>query len=152
MSRPDREDPGAWLEEPPRWAGRVDLDRLIRSAPHGVAAALVDLSRTETLAARSFERSLEADLDLLAEGAAELFRDTTVTALESLSPEPRADLQSRREAIQKVVVQSRRLLYVFLRVPSRPNLVLATLCRADANLGMVLMVARETLQEIEDGA
>lgn len=142
-------DSGSWLEETPVGEVRVDLDRLIRTVPHGVAAAVIDLQSGTTLAARSFERKLERDFDLLAAGATDLFHDGSFTAIESMDLGFEEDRGGRREAIQKVIVQSHHLLYLFLRAPSRPSLVLGILCRNEANLGMVLMVARDALRELE---
>lgn len=147
--KPGGTDPGAWLQERQVGAVRVDLDRLIRTVPHGVAAAVIDLASGATLASRTFERKLERDFDLLSAGAADLFHDASFTAIESMDLGFEEAPGGRREAIQKVLIQTHNLLYVFLRSPSRTNLALVTLCRADANLGMVLMVARETLQELE---
>lgn len=145
-------DPASWLEEAPRGGVRVDLDRLLRTVPHGVAAAVIDLASGSALAARTFEPRLERDIDLIAAGTADLFRDCSFTAVESLDLgfEPAAG--GSREVVQRALVQSHHLLYVFLRCPNRVNLVLATICRADANLGMVLMAAREALKELEEGA
>ncbi len=151
-SRPpgaDREDPATWVADRPRWTEKIDLDRLIRTAPHGVAAAVVDLASGTTIAARSFERALERDLDLLAESAEELFHRADLSALETSLPGLTPDSGGRREAVQKVIAQSRHLLYLFLRSQVRPNLILVTLCRADANLGMAMMVAREALEGLE---
>lgn len=142
-------DAGAWLQERQVGEVKVDLDRLIRTVPHGIAAAVIDLSSGTTLMSRTFERKLERDLDLLAAGAADLFHDASFTAIENMDLGFEEAPGGRREAIQKVLIQSHHLLYVFLRSPRRTNLVLVTLCRADANLGMVLMVAREALQELE---
>lgn len=146
---PGGADPASWLEDRPRGKVQVDLDRLIRTVPHGVAAAVIDLASGTTLASRTFERRLERDFDLLAAGAADLFHDASFTAVESMDLGLEEAPGGRREAIQKVLIQSHHLFYVFLRCPSRTHLVLATLCRADANLGMVLMVAREALKELE---
>ena len=144
------EDPLASRAERSRATSRIDLDRLVRAVPHGVAAAVIDLAARTTVAARTFEPNLERDIDLLAEAAAEFFHGTSLTTLESMDLDLEQDSWNHREAVQKVIVQSRHLLYVFLRAQARPNLVLATLCRADANLGLVMMVARETLRELED--
>ena len=46
---PDRPDAMTWLDEPPRWDGAIDLDRLIRAGPSGIAAAVVDLKSGATL-------------------------------------------------------------------------------------------------------
>lgn len=146
---PNRQDPLAWLDERPRWNGSIDLDRLLRAVPHGVAAAVVDLKSGATLAARAFERGFERDIDLLAVGAIEYFHGASLTTLESLDLGFDEAPGAHREAVQKVIVQSRNLLYIFLRAQTRPDLILATVCRANANLGIVLMIARDALQEIE---
>lgn len=146
---PDPPDALTWLDERPRWDGAIDLDRLLRTVPHGVAAAVVDLRTGSTLAARAFERGFERDIDLLAAGAIEYFHSASLTTVESLDLGFDEAPGAHREAVQKVIVQSRHLLYIFLRAQARPDLILATVCRADANLGIVLMIAREALQEME---
>lgn len=150
--RSEAEDPSTWRAERSRATSRVDLDRLVRATPHGVAAAVIDLAARTTVAVRAFDPNLERDIDLLAEAAVEFFNGTSLTTLESMDLELEQDSWNHREAVQKVIVQSRHLLYVFLRAQTRPNLVLATLCRADTNLGLVMMVARETLRELEESA
>jgi hypothetical protein len=148
---PDRPDPMSWLDERPRWDGSIDLDRLIRAVPHGIAAAVVDLKSRSTLAARAFAPGLERGIELLAVGAAEYFHSASLTTVEGLDLGFDQAPGAHREAVQKVIIQSRNLLYIFLRAQARPHLILATVCRADANLGLVLMLAREALQELEGG-
>lgn len=145
----DRSDSLTWLDEGPPWEPSIDLDRLLRTVPHGIAAAVVDLKSGSTLAARAFERGFERDIDLLAVGAIEYFHGTSLTTVESLDLGFDDAPGAHREAVQKVIVQSRHLLYIFLRAQARPDLILATVCRASANLGIVLMVARDALLEIE---
>lgn len=147
-----REDEGGWLEAPAQPGARVDLDldRLLRTAPRALAAALIDVSTGAALRFRSFDERINRDIDLFAEGSSELFRDLSLIAIESMDLGLLEGAGERREAIQKVIVQTHSLLYLLMRAPGRPRLVLATVCWSDANLGMVQLAAREALKELGD--
>lgn len=145
-----REEEARWLEAPAQPGARVelDLDRLLRTAPRALAAALIDVSTGAALGFRSFDNRIDRDIDLFAEGSSELFRDLSLIAIESMDLGLLEGAGERREAIQKVIVQTHSLLYVLIRAPGRPKLVLATVCWSDANLGMVQLAAREALKEL----
>lgn len=136
----------------PEGVGRLrqaDLERLVRGLPSGVAAGVVELSSGTPVAFSTLDQHSKREFDLLAAATSGLFHDTTVTAIERMDREHLASPAERREALQQVIVQSRHMLYLFLRCRRDPDLVLVSLCRADANLGLALMVAREALQRLE---
>jgi hypothetical protein len=130
-------------------AGDLDLDRLLRALPSGVAVGLFELSTGTPLQVGTLDRHTQEDFDLLAATTYELFQEGTVTAIERMDLEHRQGGEERRQALQQIIVQSKNLLYVFLRGKSRPDLVLAALCRADANLGLALLAVRDALRELE---
>jgi len=148
-----RAEPLAEPPDPPRptpeQLRRVNLDRLLRSVPAGVAAAVLELSSGTPLATGSLDNHKREAFDLLAAATTELFHDATVTSIETMDVEHRDSARDRLEALQQIIVQSKHLLYVFLRSQRQPNLVLATLCRADANLGLVLLATRDALRDLE---
>ncbi|MCL4838152.1 MAG: hypothetical protein KJ058_09330 [Thermoanaerobaculia bacterium] len=136
----------------PEAVGRLrqaDLERLVRGLPSGVAAGVVELSSGMPVAFSTLDQHSKREFDLLAAATTGLFHDTTVTTIERMDREHLASPEERREALQQVIVQSRHMLYLFLRCRREPDLVLVSLCRADANLGLALMVSREALQRLE---
>jgi hypothetical protein len=88
-------------------------------------------------------------LDLVAAATGDLFQGSNVTAIEKMFKKARGVKDDGHHFFQEIVVMSDNLIHVFQRCKRNEDLVLVTVCRLSANLGMVLTKARMALPEVE---
>jgi predicted regulator of Ras-like GTPase activity (Roadblock/LC7/MglB family) len=115
---------------------------LISEVPKAVAAGVVDMNSGMLLAMKTVDSHPQAVLDILAPATRELFEGELISTIEDLFKRARG-VQTTERYFQEVIVTSTNLLHFFGRVKSNPATVAVVVTRADANLGMVVMKARQ---------
>lgn len=125
------------------------LAQVVSQVPECVAAGYVDMSTGMLLGAKTVDSHPQEVLDLVAAGTADLFQGPNVTAIEKLFRKSRGVSEDGAHYFREIVVFSDNLLHVFLRGKKSQSHALVTVCRASANIGMVLTKARGLLVTVE---
>lgn len=116
----------------------------IANVPKAVAAGIVDMGTGMLLAVKTTESHPQAVLDMVAAGTKELFEGDVALAIEDTFKQIRGDAL-KQHYFHEILVNSTNLIHYFGRMASMPTCVLAIVCRADANLGLVVAKSREVL-------
>ena len=131
----------------------MSLDNAIaaaqKSVPDCVAVGFVDMKTGMLLAVRTVDSHPQEVLDLVAAATGDLFQGSNVSLIESMFKKTRGVKDDGRHYFQEIIVNSDNLVHVFQRCKKHDDLVLVTVCRASANLGMVLSKTRLHLTQIE---
>ncbi len=85
----------------------------------------------------------------MAAATADLFQGPSVTSIEKLFRKSRGQPENGVHYFREIVVFSENLLHVFMRTKTRSDQALVFVCRASANIGMVLTKSRQSLAEVE---
>ena len=120
--------------------------------PECVAAGYVDMSTGMLLAVKTVDSHPAEVLDLVAAATADLFQGTNVTSIEKMFKKSRGLPQDDKHYFQEIIVFSQNLLHVFLRAKKQDNHAVVYVCRASANIGMVIAKSRGSLAAIEAAA
>lgn len=127
----------------------MSIDATIRSAmadvPKAVATGLVDMGSGMMLSIKTVDSHPQAVLDILAPATKELFEGEMVSTIENLFKKARG-VESKERYFQEILISSSHLWHYFGRLKSNQQVVLAVVCRADANLGLLVMKARQIAQ------
>jgi hypothetical protein len=91
-------------------------------------------------------------IDLVAAATGDLFQGTNVATIEKLFRQSRGVKEDGSHYFQEIIVNSDNLVHVFLRSKRNQDMVLVTVCRVTANLGMVLTKTRASMQAVEAAA
>lgn len=125
------------------------LSNLQKAAPECVATGFVDMKSGMLLGIRTVDSHPQEIIDLVAAATGDLFQGGNVVQIESMFKKSRGVADDGHHYFQEVLVLSDNLIHVFQRCKRNEDLVLVTVCRASANLGMVLMKSRTALPGIE---
>jgi len=125
------------------------LSALQKAAPECVATGFVDMKSGMLLGIRTVDSHPQEIIDLVAAATGDLFQGANVVSVESMFKKARGVADDGHHYFQEVLVLSDNLIHVFQRCKRNEDLVLVTVCRASANLGMVLMKSRAALPTIE---
>lgn len=117
----------------------------VAEVPKAVAAGLVDMGSGMMLSIRTVDSHPQPVLDLLAPATKEMFEGEMVTTIENLFKKARG-VESKEHYFNEFLVSSTNLWHYFGRLKSSPGVVLAVVCRAEANLGMLVVKARQIAQ------
>lgn len=128
------------------------LSKAQTAIPECVAAGYVDMSTGMLLAVRTVDSHPQEVLDLVAAATADLFQGQSVTAIEKLFRRSRGHNEDGSHYFNEILVFSKNLIHVFLRSKKHPDQAVVFVCRAAANVGMVLTKSRSSLGEIESAA
>ena len=128
------------------------LANVQRSVPECVAVGFVDMKTGMLLGVKTVDSHPQEVLDLVAAATGDLFQGPNVSAIESLFRKTRGVREDGKHYFQEIVVNSDNLLHVFQRCKHSVDMVLVTVCRASANLGMVLSKSRVALSSVESAA
>ena len=79
---------------------------------------------------------------MVAAGTKELFEGDVSLSIESAFKQLRGDAGDDRY-FYEMLVSSKNLIHYFGRLASNPGIVLVVICRADANLGLVVSKSRD---------
>ena len=118
------------------------------SIPECVAIGLVDLQTGMLLAVKTVDSHPQEVLDLVAAATGDIFQGRNVVAIENLFKKTRG-VTSDEHYFNEIIINSQNLVHVFQRGKKNQNMVLVVVCRAGANLGMVLSKSRLELSKVE---
>lgn len=122
------------------------------SIPECVAAGYVDMSTGMLLAARTVDSHPQEVLDLVSAATADLFQGANVVAIERLFRKSRGHVEDGAHYFNEIVVFSTNLIHVFARSKKRPSQAMVFVCRASANVGMVIAKSRVAAPEVDAAA
>jgi hypothetical protein len=125
------------------------MNRARRAIPGCVAVGCIDARLGLLLHASTEESSSVDPMDMVTAAIGELFRSSQAQALDGVFRRLGAQPCNVEPQLQLVFALSASHIYVYQSYRDQPELILATVCRADANLGMVLARARATLVELQ---
>lgn len=91
-------------------------------------------------------------LDLVAAATGDLFQGKNVIEIEKLFDKARGitTRDVNNHYFKEIVVFSTNLIHVFIRSKKHPNQAAVFVCRASANIGMVIVRSRSAMAAIED--
>lgn len=125
------------------------LQRAQQAVPECVALGYVDMTTGMLLAIKTLDSHPQAVIDLVAAATADLFQGPSVTSIEKLFRRSRGQAESGEHYFKEIIVFSENLLHVFLRGRKYREHAVVFVCRASANIGMVLSKSRLTLGDLE---
>lgn len=125
------------------------LAKAQQAVPECVAAGYVDMSTGMLLGVKTVDSHPQEVLDLVAAATADLFQGQSVTSIEKLFRKSRGQPENGHHYFREIIVFSENLLHVFLRSKRKHDQAVVFVCRASANIGMVLTKSRQSLSEIE---
>lgn len=120
-----------------------------QSVPECVAAGYVDMSTGMLLGAKTVDSHPQEVLDLVAAATADLFQGQSVSAIEKLFRKSRGQTEDGHHYFKEIVVFSDNLLHLFMRSKKHRDQAVVFVCRASANVGMVLTKGRLALSGVE---
>lgn len=123
-----------------------------KSLPECVTLSLVDIKTGMPLVIGTPGSHPQEVLDLLAGATGGLFESANVTQIEGMFKRIRGIDDDGRHHFQEIIVMSDDLVHVFQRGNRYEGTVLVSVCRASANLGLVLAKSRDALASIEGAA
>jgi hypothetical protein len=101
------------------------------------------------LGVRTLDSHPQEVLALVAAATADLFQGQSVTAIEKLFRKSRGQPENGAHYFREILVFSDNLLHVFARCKKYPQHAVVFICRASANVGMVLSKSRLSIGDIE---
>ncbi len=125
------------------------LSKVQQEVPECVAVGYVDMSTGMLLGVKTLDSHPQEVLDLVAAATADLFQGKSVTAIEKMFRKSRGQPEDARHYFNEIIVFSENLLHTFLRSKRSANQAVVFVCRATANIGMVLSKSRVALLEVE---
>jgi hypothetical protein len=125
-----------------------ELSNVQKSVPECVAVGFVDMKTGMLLGVKTVDSHPQEVLDLVAAATGDLFQGSNVVTIEQMFKRSRG-VDNNRHYFQEIIVMSDNLIHVFQRCKRAEDMVLVTVCRASANLGMVLAKSRSSLPKVE---
>jgi hypothetical protein len=130
----------------------IALANAQKNVPECVAVGYVDMKTGMLLGVKTVDSHPQEVLDLVAAATGDLFQGNNVATIEKLFRQSRGVREDGTHYFQEIIVNSDNLVHVFLRAKKNQDMVVVTVCRVSANLGMVLAKARSSLAAIESAA
>lgn len=127
----------------------IALTNTQKVVPECVAVAVVDMKTGMLLGIKTVDRYSNEVLDLVAAATGEMFQGANVTEIEALFRKHRGVAEDGRHYFQEIVVMSDHLIHFFQRCRRNQDMVVVTVTRISANLGMVIAKARAGLSNVE---
>ena len=131
----------------------MSLDKALATAqseiPECVAAGYVDMVSGMLLGVKTVDSHPSEVLDLVAAATGDLFQGKNVTEIEKLFDKSRGITGRNSHYFNEIVVFSTNLIHVFIRSKKNPEQSAVFVCRAAANIGMVLVKTRGAMGNIE---
>lgn len=128
------------------------LAQVQTTVPDCVAVGFVDIKTGMLMGIKTVDSHPQEVIDLVAAATGDLFQGTNVSTIESMFKRVRGVADDGHHYFQEIIVLSDNLIHVFQRCKRNEDLVLVTVCRVSANLGMVLTKARMSLPKVEAAA
>lgn len=130
----------------------IALTNAQKAVPECVACGYVDMKTGMLLGVKTVDSHPQEVIDLVAAATGDLFQGTNVATIEKLFRQSRGVKEDGSHYFQEIIVNSDNLVHVFLRSKRNQDMVLVTVCRVTANLGMVLTKTRASMQAVEAAA
>ena len=118
---------------------------LLGEVPKALAAGLVDMETGMLLGVKTTDSHPQEVMDMLAAATKELFEGDMSMMIDKTFKKSRGD-SNTDPYFQEIIVNSKNLIHLFMRVPSMPQIVATVVCRIDANLGLVVTKGRTILK------
>ncbi len=118
---------------------------LLDDVPKALAAGIVDMETGMLLGVKTTDSHPQSVMDMLAAGTKELFEGDMSMMIDKTFKKSRGD-KATEPYFHEILVNSKNLIHMFVRLPSSPNIVAAVVCRIDANLGLVVTKARSIVR------
>ncbi|WP_455388966.1 hypothetical protein [Petrachloros mirabilis] len=115
---------------------------VLKDVANSVAAGVIDLGTGMLLAVKTVESHPQSVLDLLAAASKEMFEGDMVQQIEKIFKKTRGET-SEEHYFKEIIVTSKNLLHVFCRLKAKESVVVAVVCRVNANLGLTVSKARD---------
>lgn len=126
-----------------------ELENVARVVPECVAAGFVDMKTGMLLGIKTVDSHPQEVIDLVAAATGEMYQGPTVSAIEALFKKSRGVKDDGHHYFQEILVMSDNLIHLFQRCKRNEDMVMVTVSRASANMGMVLAKARGALPAVE---
>lgn len=117
------------------------LQTALAEVPKCVAAGVVDMESGMLLGVKTVDSHPQEVLDLLSAATKELFEGDTTMTIENMFKKMRGS-DFAGHYFKEIIIGSQNLLHGFSRLTSNDGVVVTVVCRADANLGMLMMKLR----------
>lgn len=131
----------------------MSLEKALQEAqtavPECLATGVVDLSSGMLLGVRTVDSHPQEVLDMVAAATGDMFQGQNVAAIEEHFKKARGVSSDSHHYFQEIIVNSDNLIHIFQRGKKNENMVMVSVCRVSANLGMVLTRARMALPKVE---
>jgi hypothetical protein len=114
----------------------------MKEIPKAVAAGVVDMASGMLLGVKTIDSHPQEVLDMVAAGTKEMFEGENSLTIEKMFKKVRGVVSDERY-FREIVVGSTNLLHFFSRMKANQGMVMVVVCRADANLGLVLAKGRQ---------
>lgn len=118
----------------------------LKDVPKALAAGVVDMQSGMLLAVKTIDSHPQEVLDLLAAATKDLYEGDSVLTIERIFKRVRG-VDNDERYFREIIITSTNLIHFFGRLKSRQSMIVTVVCRADANLGLVLTKAREIINK-----
>jgi hypothetical protein len=125
------------------------LSKVQQEIPECVAVGYVDMSTGMLLGVKTVDSHPQEVLDLVAAATADLFQGKSVGAIEKLFRKSRGQTEDGKHYFNEMIVFSENLIHAFIRSKKSPNHAAVYVCRASANVGMVISKSRLATLDLE---
>ncbi len=131
----------------------MSLDKALAQAqsdiPECVATGFVDMTSGLLLGVKTVDSHPNEVLDLVAAATGDLFQGKNVVEIEKMFDKSRGIQNRTGHYFNEIVVFSTNLIHVFIRSKRKPEQAAVFICRASANVGMVLVKSRAAMVACE---
>lgn len=117
----------------------------IKNVPKAVAAGVIDMASGMLLAVKTIDSHPQEVLDIVAAGTKDLYEGDNSLQIEQMFKRVRG-VTTEEHYFREMIITSTNLIHFFSRLKTRQSIVVTVVCRADANLGLVLTKGREIAQ------
>ncbi len=118
------------------------IEASVKNVPKALASGVVDLENGMVLDMKTVESHPQEVFDFLAAATKDIFQGENVVTIENIFKKARG-VTTDEHYFQEIVVYSTNLLHYFGRLQSNQNIVFVVICSKDANVGLVMVKARE---------
>jgi hypothetical protein len=127
----------------------AELSKVQKNVPECVAAGLVDIKTGMLMGIKTVDSHPQEVIDLVAAATGDLFQGPNVAAIEQMFRRSRGVSEDGHHYFQEIIVLSDNLIHLFQRCKRKQDMVLTVVCRASANLGMIIAKSRAALPTVE---
>ncbi len=124
------------------------MGETLKAVPKAVATGVVDMGSGLMLDMKTTASHPQEVFDFLAAATKDMFEGENVVTIEKIFKKARG-AKGDDHYFKEIVVYSTNLLHYFTRLPGLQSVVFAVVCSADANVGLVMVKAREIAKSIE---